>query len=144
MLLSQTRVFFTMAHDGLLPKAFGKVHKKFRTPFFNTLFLTLVGMLIAGFFPVAILGQLVSMGALLAFAIVCFGVLVLRYRQPSLHRPFKVPFFPWIPLLGTLACIIQMIALPKVTWIQLVCWLFLGYVIYFSYGIRHSVIRKKK
>ncbi len=144
MLLGQTRIFYTMAHDGLLPKVFGKVHKKFHTPFYNTILLTLLGMLISGFFPVVILGQLVSMGTLLAFGIVCFGVLVLRYRQPSLHRPFKVPFFPWIPLAGTLACLLQMIALPSVTWMQLIIWIFLGYIIYFSYGIRNSVLRKKQ
>ena len=144
MLLGQTRIFYTMAHDGLLPKAFGKVHKKFKTPFFNTIVMTIVAMLVCGFFPVGILGQLVSMGTLMAFGIVCFGVLILRYKQPSLHRPFKVPFFPWIPLLGTLACLIQMILLPAVTWVQLVIWTFLGYGIYFSYSIRNSHIRKKK
>ncbi len=143
MLLGQTRIFYTMARDGLLPKAFGKIHKKFHTPFFNTIFLTCLGMLICGFFPVGILGQLVSMGTLLAFAIVCFGVLVLRYKQPNLPRAFKVPFFPWIPLAGTLACIIQMLALPKVTWIQLVLWIFAGYIIYFSYGVRNSKLRNK-
>jgi APA family basic amino acid/polyamine antiporter len=100
-------------------------------------------MLICGFFPVGILGQLVSMGTLMAFGIVCFGVLVLRYKQPSLHRPFKVPLFPWIPLIGTLACLVQMLALPSVTWIQLVLWIFAGYIIYFGYGIRNSHIRKK-
>jgi len=143
MLLGQTRIFYAMAHDGLLPKAFGKVHKKYHTPFFNTIFITCLGMLISGFFPVGILGQLVSMGTLMAFAIVCFGVLVLRYKQPNLHRPFKVPFFPWIPLIGTLACVLQMIALPAVTWIQLVIWTFIGYIIYFGYGIRNSHLRKK-
>lgn len=143
MLLGQTRVFYTMAHDGLLPKVFGKVHKKFHTPFLNTIILTGVGMVICGFFPVGILGQLVSMGTLMAFAIVCFGVLLLRYKQPHLHRPFKVPFFPWIPLIGTLACILQMIALPSVTWIQLIIWIFIGYVVYFTYGIKNSHIRKK-
>lgn len=144
MMLGQTRIFYAMAHDGLLPKAFGKVHKKFHTPFFNTIFLTLFGMLVSGFFPVGILGQLVSMGTLMAFGIVCFSVLILRYKQPGLHRPFKVPLFPWIPLAGTLACLIQMIALPAVTWMQLVIWIFLGYIIYFGYGVRHSHIRKKR
>lgn len=143
MMIGQTRIFYAMAIDGLLPKAFGKVHKKFHTPFLNTIFLTLLGMLVCGFFPVGILGQLVSMGTLMAFGIVCFGVLILRYRQPKLHRPFKVPFFPWIPLAGTLACLIQMIALPAITWMQLVFWTFLGYIIYFGYGVRHSLIRKK-
>lgn len=143
MMLGQTRIFYTMAHDGLLPKVFGKVHNKFKTPFVNTLILTAMGMLICGFFPVGILGQLVNIGTLLIFAIVCFAVLLLRYKQPSLHRPFKVPFFPWIPLLGTLACVLQMIAMPLVTWIQLILWTFLGYVVYFGYSIRHSHIRKK-
>lgn len=144
MLLGQTRIFYTMSRDGLLPKVFGKVHKKFHTPFANTLILTAFGMLVSGFFPVGILGQLVSMGTLLAFGIVCFGVLLLRYKQPNLPRPFKVPFFPWIPLAGTLACLIQMLALPRVTWIQLVLWIFVGYIIYFSYGVRHSKLRNKK
>jgi len=144
MMLGQTRIFYTMSRDGLLPKIFGKTHKKFHTPFYNTIILTSFAMLVCGFFPVGILGQLVSMGTLMAFGIVCFAVLILRYKQPSLHRPFKVPFFPWIPLAGTLACLLQMIALPAVTWIQLVLWIFLGYIIYFSYGVRHSHIRKKK
>jgi len=144
MLLGQTRIFYAMAHDGLLPKFFGKVHKKTRTPFYNTIFLTAAGMIVCGLFPVGIIGQLVSIGTLLAFAMVCFGVLILRYRQPSVHRPFKVPFFPWIPLAGTLICVIQMILLPKVIWTMLVLWIFLGYAIYFSFGIRNSVLRKKR
>lgn len=144
MMLGQTRIFYTMSRDGLLPKVFGKTHKKFHTPFYNTIILTAFAMLVCGFFPVGILGQLVSMGTLMAFGIVCFAVLILRYKQPSLHRPFKVPFFPWIPLAGTLACLLQMIVLPAVTWIQLVLWIFLGYIIYFSYGVRHSHVRMKK
>jgi len=133
-----------MSHDGLLPKVFGKVHKKYGTPVINTIIVTIVGALLCGFFPVGILGQLVSWGTLMAFSFVCFGVLVLRYKQPSLHRPFKVPFFPWIPLIGTLFCIIQMIVLPSVTWIQAMGWIFAGYIIYFGYGIKHSTLRKKK
>jgi basic amino acid/polyamine antiporter, APA family len=81
------------------------------------------------------------MGTLLAFAIVCFGVLVLRYKQPLLHRPFKTPFVPWVPLLGTLACVVQMLVLPAVTWIQLVLWMFVGCIIYFAYGQKHSKVR---
>ena len=141
MILGQSRVFYTMAQDGLLPKPFGKIHNQFRTPFFTTLMVTLVCMLFSGIFPVGILGQLTSMGALLAFAIVCFGILVLRYKQPTLHRPFKTPFVPWVPLAGTLACIIQMIAMPGVTWIQLIVWMSIGCWIYFAYGSRHSKAR---
>lgn len=144
MLLGQARIFYTMAHDGLLPKPFGKIHDKFRTPFFTTMMITLVGMLLAGLFPVGILGQLVSMGTLLAFAIVCFGVLVLRFKQPLLHRPFKTPFAPWVPLLGTLSCITLMVALPRVTWMQLFGWMILGCIIYFYYGKKHSKVRNAK
>jgi basic amino acid/polyamine antiporter, APA family len=143
MMLGQTRIFYTMAHDGLLPKSFGKINDKFRTPFFTTVVVTLIAMLIAGLFPVGILGQLVSMATLMAFAIVCFGVLVLRYKQPALHRPFKTPFVPWVPLLGTLACLVQMAVLPSVTWVQLIGWLFIGCVIYFAYSVKHSKARKQ-
>jgi basic amino acid/polyamine antiporter, APA family len=141
MLLGQSRIFYSMAQDGLLPPAFGKVHPKFRTPFFSTALITIVGMVVAGIFPVGILGQLVSIGTLLAFAIVCFGILVLRYTQPLLHRPFKTPFVPWVPLLGTLTCIIQMAVLPAVTWVQFVAWMLFGCGVYFLYGQKHSKIR---
>lgn len=144
MLLGQARIFYIMATDGLLPKIFAKVHKRFHTPFLTTLIVTFVCMLVAGFFPVGILGQIVSMGTLMAFGIVCFGVLLLRYTQPHIHRPFKVPFMPWIPALGTLACLVQMIALPGVIWVQLIAWLLIGCVIYFTYGQKHSRIRQKR
>lgn len=142
MFLGQTRIFYTMAHDGLLPKVFCKVHKKFHTPFYSALIFTAIGMGITGFFPVDILGALVSMGALLAFTIVCLGVLILRYTQPHLHRPFKVPFAPWIPGMGCLVCIIQMLALPGITWKQTIIWVLVGFLIYFSYGRRHSKIQR--
>jgi APA family basic amino acid/polyamine antiporter len=141
MMLGQTRIFYTMAHDGLMPKSFGKISDRFHTPFFTTIAVTLVGMIVAGIFPVGILGQLVSMGTLLAFAVVCFGVLVLRYTQPLLHRPFKTPFVPYIPLLGTLACVLQMVLLPGVTWLQLVAWIIIGCIIYFTYGKKNSLVR---
>ncbi len=141
MLLGQARIFYTMSQDGLLPAAFGKISEKFHTPFFGTVIVTLACMLFAGVFPVGILGQLTSMGTLLAFAIVCFGILVLRYTQPTLHRPFKTPFVPWIPLAGTLACVVQMILLPGVTWVQLIVWMCIGFWIYSSYGIKHSKVR---
>lgn len=142
MLIGQTRIFYSMAHDGLFPKIFGKVNAK-HNPVMNTLIVTAAGVLVCGIFPVGILGQLVSMGTLLAFAIVCFGVLVLRYTQPKLHRPFKVPFSPWIPLLGTAACVTQMLVLPSVTWVQLISWLIIGCLIYFGYGMHHSKIRRR-
>jgi APA family basic amino acid/polyamine antiporter len=141
MIIGQSRIFYSMSQDGLLPKPFGKVHEKFHTPFFTTIVVTLIAMLVAGLFPVGILGQIVSMGTLMAFAIVCFGILVLRYKQPTLHRPFKTPFVPWVPLAGTLACVIQMIALPAVTWLQLVIWMLIGFVIYFTYSVKNSKAR---
>ncbi|MBI2742863.1 MAG: amino acid permease [Chlamydiales bacterium] len=144
MLLGQTRIFYTMAHDGLLPLVFGKINARFHTPLFSTVLVTLICMTIAALFPVGILGQLVSIGTLLIFAIVCFGVLVLRFKQPLLHRPFKTPFAPWVPLLGTLACIGLMIGLPGVTWLQLIGWLAIGCVVYFQYGKKHSLIRNPK
>lgn len=143
MLLGQARIFYTMAQDGLLPKFFGKIHPKFRTPFGTTLLITAFAVLITGFFPVVILGQVTSMGALLAFAIVCFGVLVLRYTQPLLHRPFKTPFVPWIPLAGTISCLALMSFLQLITWIQLIIWMAIGVVVYIQYGRKHSKVRNR-
>jgi APA family basic amino acid/polyamine antiporter len=142
MLMGQSRIFYSMAQDGLLPKLFKKVHSKNSTPYMSTIIITLVAMLVSGIFPVEILGQLVSMGALMAFAVVCFGVLVLRARQPLLHRPFKTPFVPYVPLIGTLICIIQMFLMPSVTWMQFLLWMGLGVWVYFKYGIHHSELRK--
>jgi APA family basic amino acid/polyamine antiporter len=141
MLLGQARIFYTMSKDGLLPKPFSSISKRFQTPFFSTVVVALVCLVLAGIFPVGILGQLTCMGALLAFAIVCFGILVLRFKQPTLHRPFKTPFVPWIPLAGTVTCIVQMILLPGVTWVQFLIWMAIGCIIYFSYSIKHSRAR---
>jgi APA family basic amino acid/polyamine antiporter len=143
MLLGQTRIFYTMAHDGLLPKKLGHINDKHHTPLFTTALVTVVAMAIAAVFPVAVLGQLVVMATLLAFSIVCFGVLVLRYKQPKLHRPFKVPFAPWVPLIGALVCFAQMCAFPLTTWVQLIVWTLIGCVVYFTYSIKHSKVRQK-
>jgi basic amino acid/polyamine antiporter, APA family len=136
--ISQTRIFYAMACDGLLPKVFSISHKKFHTPFYNALIFALIAMGINAFFPVDVLGALVSMGALLAFCIVCLGVLILRYTQPHLVRHFKVPFAPWIPGLGCLLCFLQTLALPWIIWVQTIAWILIGLLIYFGYGIRHS------
>src|SRR5579862_1716878 len=144
MLIGQTRIFYTMAHDGLLPKAFGKIHDRLRTPFFTTCIVTLICILLAGIFPVGLLGNMTVVGTLLAFAIVCFGVLLLRYKQPTLHRPFKTPFVPWIPLAGTLACLFQLILFPGVSWLQFIIWMVIGCIIYFTFGIKNSFARHKR
>jgi APA family basic amino acid/polyamine antiporter len=141
LLLGQTRIWFAMAKDGLLPKAFGMTHPKTRTPMFASLMATCIAMLMASFFPVEMLGQLVSMGALLAFGIVCLGVLILRYKEPHIARPFKTPFFPWIPLLGSLSCFVQMALMPGTIWSQLLIWMAIGGTIYFTYGRTRSKLR---
>jgi len=142
-LLGQTRIFLAMSKDGLLPRPFSTINKKTRTPFFASIVTALVTVAISGFFSVEILGQLVSMTTLFLFAIVCLGVLMLRYSHPEFKRPFKVPFVPYIPLVGIVACVAQMGFLPLVTWMQLIGWFALGLIIYFTYGIRNSKIRKE-
>ena len=141
MMTGQARIFYTMAHDGLVPAIFGKTHPVYRTPFNTTWILAGVGMLLAGFFPLNILGPLTSMGALFVFGMVCFGVLVLRFTQPTLHRPFKTPFTPWIPLVGTLACVFQMFLMPGVTWLLFIFFIGIGCLFYFGYGSKHSKLR---
>jgi basic amino acid/polyamine antiporter, APA family len=141
MLLGQPRIFYAMAKDGLLPPVFSKVHPKFKTPYISTILTGAVAMIIAGILPINILGELVSIGTLLAFVIVCLSILVLRTRKPDIHRPFKTPFVPAVPLLGAIICFAQMIALPKDTWLRLFIWMGVGLLIYFFYGIRKSKIR---
>ncbi len=141
MLMGQPRIFFTMAKDGLLPPIFSKVHPKYKTPYVSTLLTGAVAMVIAGILPISILGELVSIGTLLAFAIVCISIIFLRYKRPELHRPFKTPWVPFIPILGAGICILQMLSLPLDTWIRLIAWMAIGFVIYFTYGKRKSKIQ---
>ncbi|MCU0461733.1 MAG: amino acid permease [Bacteroidales bacterium] len=143
MLLGQPRIFFTMSKDGLLPPVFSKVHPKFKTPYISTIITGSVAMVIAGLLPISILGELVSIGTLLAFIIVCLSVIVLRKTRPDLKRPFKTPWVPLVPILGALICFVQMAALPGDTWLRLIIWMALGFCIYFFYGIKHSKIRKE-
>ncbi len=141
-LLGQTRIFYAISGDGLLPPAFSRVHPKTKTPLFTTLIIALVAMFIAGLFPINVLGQLVSMTTLFLFTIVCAGVWILRKRHPEFERSFRVPFVPWVPLTGILACVLQMLFLPLSTWIQMGLWVALGLAVYFSYGIKKSKIRR--
>ena len=140
MLMGQPRIFFSMSRDGLLPAVFGKVHPRFQTPYITTIVTGAVAALVAGFFPIGLLGELVSIGTLLAFVIVCAGVMVLRYQRPNIPRPFRTPMVPTVPILGILICGYMMYGLPKDTWIRLLVWMAVGLLIYFAYGKQHSRI----
>jgi APA family basic amino acid/polyamine antiporter len=143
-LLAQSRIFYSMSRDGLLPPAFAKLHPRFRTPHVTTAITGVIVAIASGLFPIGVLGQLVSMGTLLAFAIVCSGVLILRRIEPDTPRPFKTPGMPWVPILGTLICFYLMSALPLPTWIRLFIWLAIGLAIYFTYGrFRAATVRKQ-
>jgi APA family basic amino acid/polyamine antiporter len=142
MLLGQPRIFFTMSKDGLLPPVFSKVHPRFKTPYISTIITGSVAMIIAGILPIGILGELVSIGTLLAFIIVCVSVIILRKSKPEIERPFRTPWVPVVPILGASICFIQMAALPLGTWLRLVIWMAIGFSIYFFYGIKHSKTRQ--
>jgi APA family basic amino acid/polyamine antiporter len=144
MLMGQPRIFFSMSRDGLLPAVFGKVHPKFQTPYVTTILTGVVAALVAGFFPIGLLGELVSIGTLLAFVIVCFGVMVLRYKRPNIPRPFRTPMVPAVPILGILICGYMMRGLPRDTWIRLIIWMAIGLVIYFAYGKQHSRVAEQQ
>jgi basic amino acid/polyamine antiporter, APA family len=141
MLLGQSRVFYSMAHDGLLWKWAGDIHPRFRTPWKSSIVVGLFVAIFASLVPIGILGQLVSIGTLLAFVIVCAGVWMLRIRRPDLHRPFRAPFVPFTPIMGILFSLLLMVFLPGSTWLRLVIWLVIGMVIYFTYGIKHSKVQ---
>jgi APA family basic amino acid/polyamine antiporter len=141
LLLGQSRVFYSMAHDGLLWKSFAKTHPRYKTPYLTSIVTGLFAALFAGFLPIGLLGELVSIGTLLAFVIVCLGLIVLRKKEPDAPRAFRTPWVPFVPVLGALICLAQMVALPKDTWIRLIGWMLIGFVIYFSYGRKHSRIR---
>ncbi|MGC8605563.1 MAG: amino acid permease [Desulfomonilaceae bacterium] len=142
LLMGQARIFFSMAHDGLLPAFFSKAHPRFGTPA-NTTMVTGLGVgILASLLPVGVLAELVSIGTLAAFIVVCAGVLVLRYKNPCMPRPFRAPGVPFVPILGVLSCLSLALSLPWEAWLRLLSWLAIGFVIYFFYGIRHSHQRK--
>jgi APA family basic amino acid/polyamine antiporter len=138
MMLGQPRIFYAMSKDGLLPPVFSHVHPRFRTPWLATILTGTLAMVMAGLFPIGLLGELVSIGTLLAFAIVCAGVFVLRFTDPEIQRPFRVPAFWLICPLGVFFCGYLMYGLPRDTWARLLVWMALGLAIYFAYSRHHS------
>jgi APA family basic amino acid/polyamine antiporter len=141
MIIPQARIWLTMSTDGLLPKIFGAVHPKFRTPHIATLITGVCAATLAGLLPIGILGELVSIGTLIAFIVVCLGVLVLRYTRPELPRPFRVKWVWFTALMGVLFCSVMAASLPNATWLRLAIWSVFGILFYLFYGYRNSRLR---
>ena len=141
MLMGQSRVFFSMSRDGLLPEWAGRVHPRFRTPWISSIVVGFFVAILAGMLPIGVLAQLTSIGTLLAFVIVCAGVWTLRVKRPALHRPFKTPLVPLVPILGIGISLGLMLSLPWSTWLRLIVWLIVGMAIYLGYGRSHSRLR---
>lgn len=140
-LMAQSRMFYSISKDGLLPKMFSDVHAKFKTPYKSNIILCLFIGLFAAFVPMNVVGEMTSIGTLLAFLMVCVGILILRKTDPDAKRPFRVPLVPLIPILGILTCIAMMVFLPWETWLRLAVWLIIGLAIYFWYGKKNSKLR---
>jgi len=142
MMLAQARIFLSMARHGLLPAVFGKVHPRYRTPYISTLITGAFAAVVCGLLPVDVLGELVSIGTLIAFVVVCIGVLVLRKTRPDLPRPFRVKGIWLVAPAGVGMCALMIAFLPMSTWIRLVVWTAIGVVIYFGYSYKHSRLRR--
>ncbi|MGH8306121.1 MAG: APC family permease, partial [Steroidobacteraceae bacterium] len=141
-LLGQPRILLSMADDGLLPPAMSRCHPRFKTPHVATVWTGVGAALFAGVFPLDVLADVISIGILLAFAVVCLGVLVLRRTRPDAYRPFRVPWAPFTCVLGTVVCLGMTLALPNATWLRLLIWTAIGMAIYAFYGFRHSRLRR--
>ncbi|SER06967.1 amino acid permease [Pedobacter rhizosphaerae] len=142
-LMAQSRMFYSISKDGLLPKIFSEVHPKFKTPWKSNVMLCIFIALFAAFVPINVVGEMTSIGTLLAFLMVCVGILILRKTNPDAKRPFKVPLVPLIPILGILTCVAMMVFLPWETWLRLAVWLIIGLAIYYAYGKKNSKLRKE-
>jgi basic amino acid/polyamine antiporter, APA family len=143
MLLGQSRVLYTMSHDGLLWPWVCRIHPRFRTPYITSMVVGVFVAFLAAFFPIAFLGELVSLGTLLAFTIVCLGVMIMRSRQPDIHRPFRTPLVPLVPIGGMVVSLALMFSLDAPAWIGFGSWLIVGLVIYFSYSRSHSKVQRE-
>jgi APA family basic amino acid/polyamine antiporter len=143
MLMGQSRVFFSMSKDGLLPKVFSDVHPRFRTPSKSNMLFMIFVSLFAAFVPARVVGEMTSIGTLFAFILVCIGVIVMRRKMPEAPRAFVTPLVPLIPLLGVATCLFMMVFLPLDTWIRLIVWMIIGFDIYLWYGVRNSLLSSK-
>jgi APA family basic amino acid/polyamine antiporter len=144
MLMGQSRVFFSISKDGLLPKIFSEVHPKFRTPAKNNLLFMVIVSVFAAFVPARIVGEMTSIGTLFAFILVCIGVIIMRKKMPDAPRAFRTPFVPFVPIAGVLVCLFMMVFLPLDTWIRLIVWMMIGFDLYLFYGMKHSKLNKGK
>lgn len=142
MLMGQSRVFFSMSKDGLMPKVFSEVHPKFRTPAKNNFLFMVIVSLFAAFVPARVVGEMTSIGTLFAFILVCIGVLIMRKKMPDAPRAFKTPLVPFVPIAGVLVCLFMMVFLPLDTWIRLIVWMMIGFDLYLFYGMKNSILNK--
>ena len=141
LLYGQSRILFNIAHDGLLPGVFARVHPRLQTPWISQALIGCLVAITAALVPIEVLGELVSIGTLFAFVLVCAAVIYLRRSDREAFRPFRVPGVPLVPILGILFCLLLMAGLPLATWLRLLVWLAVGLTIYFTYGRRHSILR---
>ena len=142
MLMGQSRVFFSMSKDGLMPKVFSEVHSKFRTPAKNNLLFMIIVSVFAAFVPARVVGEMTSIGTLFAFILVCIGVLIMRNKMPDAPRAFRTPLVPFVPIAGVLVCLFMMVFLPLDTWIRLIVWMMIGFDLYLFYGMKNSLLNK--
>ncbi|WP_338408292.1 amino acid permease [uncultured Flavobacterium sp.] len=142
MLMGQSRVFFSMSKDGLMPKVFSEVHSKFRTPAKNNMLFMVIVSVFAAFVPARVVGEMTSIGTLFAFILVCIGVLIMRKKMPEAPRGFRTPLVPFVPIAGVVVCLFMMVFLPLDTWIRLIVWMMIGFDLYLFYGMKNSVLNK--
>ncbi len=138
LLLGQSRIFYSIAQDRLLPHQFSDIHPKYRTPIKSHLILLVFISLFCGFAPIELVGELTSIGTLLAFILVCASVLILRKTHPEFARPFRTPYSPYVPLIGIFLCLVMMVSLGVDTWLRLLAWSIVGLLVYFCYGRGNS------